>query len=91
MNCFIEAALALPTAASSSGSVRSSRVAKLPAPSRARSTGGGRPDSPDITPAVVAAVWHKWLGDAAREPEPSAHGMDALAADLQSVQQDFGK
>lgn len=44
-----------------------------------------------ITPEVVAAVWHKWFGDTEEVPEPPTPGMAALAASLQTVQQDFGK
>lgn len=44
-----------------------------------------------ITPEVVATVWHKWFGEPTEEPEPPTSGMAALAADLQSIQQDFGK
>jgi hypothetical protein len=47
-------------------------------------------DFAGFAPEVVAAVWHKWFGDTTEEPEPPTAGMAALAADLQSVQRDFG-
>lgn len=45
-----------------------------------------------ITPEVVATVWHKWFGtsdgDPARDAQPATPGMEALAADLQAIQED---
>ncbi|MHA7297714.1 hypothetical protein [Pseudarthrobacter sp. MDT3-1] len=38
-----------------------------------------------ITAEAVATVWHKWFGDPAEQPGPPTLGMEALAADLQSV------
>jgi hypothetical protein len=37
-----------------------------------------------ITAEVAAAVWHKWFGDPAEQPGPTA-GMGALASDLQAL------
>ena len=42
-----------------------------------------------ITPEVVSTVWHKWFGDPSEEPEPPTTAIEALAADLQSVQNGF--
>lgn len=42
-----------------------------------------------ITPAAVAAVWHKWFGDPSKEPAEPTSRMAGLAADLQTIQQDF--
>ena len=40
----------------------------------------------EITPEVVATVWHKWFGDDSEEPGPPTPKMRALAADLRSIQ-----
>jgi hypothetical protein len=52
-------------------------------------------DGEVIIPEVVATVWHKWFGDSlgetTGEPEPPTAGMSALAADLQTLQQDFAR
>lgn len=46
-----------------------------------------------ITPEVVATIWHKWFGNSwgitTSEVEQATPAMEALAADLQSVQRDF--
>lgn len=46
-----------------------------------------------ITSEVVAAVWHKWFGGTSGntdgEPEPPTSNMEALAADLQALQNSF--
>ena len=42
-----------------------------------------------ITPEVVAAVWHKWFGEPSKEPAAPTAGMEAMATDLQAIQNGF--
>lgn len=42
-----------------------------------------------ISPEVIATVWHKWSGEPSDERDAPTSGMEALATDLQAIQNGF--